>query len=188
MKNNQKGFVEIVLIVAVILLVGLSSYVAWKKSGPTYTVQGEDQRNALSFLVDHGNSGKVDTTNWKTYTNTEYVFEFQYPSGTRVEENNAVIKEFDVRDSQDNYLFSLQIFPLEKGETSEVWLKNYSEQMKIPYSVEAVKVNGYDAFRASSNSKVSDSFYFIENNNFIFSFDNFATDVDQILPTFKFTK
>ncbi|MBX4198589.1 hypothetical protein KW782_04670, partial [Candidatus Parcubacteria bacterium] len=65
MKNYKKGFAPVVLliIIAVVAIGGGAYY---------YTQNGVDKTNTQA-------TSTIQTTNWKTYSNAQYGFEFKYP-------------------------------------------------------------------------------------------------------------
>lgn len=142
MKNNQK-----ILIVILIIVIIIGGYFALKtKQQPA---------------VQQAPITSADTTNWKTYTNIRYGFEFKYPADTNVKiytgykmsgysvcENNADSSGFGCID----FL--------------EVW------QEPVTYA---------DYNRIFEPNNLTGIFYFYSlNNQNIFA--------NQILSTFKFTK
>src|SRR3989344_2481115 len=79
MKNNQKGFANIVL-VGVLVLVIFGGYLLLKNSTPA------DKEIPASQTTD-------ETASWKTYTNSEYGFEFKYPSDYLRKESSIYFSE-----------------------------------------------------------------------------------------------
>lgn len=68
MKNNQKGFANIILPIVVLVLVLIAGY----------------------FLLSKKSTQISDTTpEWKTYTNTQYGFSFNYPTSWQLSEKIA---------------------------------------------------------------------------------------------------
>jgi hypothetical protein len=77
MKNSQKGFIAPVLITIIALLViGGGSYIYFNKGN----VNQDNPNKAISTT-----STSTDvTTDWKTYTNSQYGFTFKHPKDTSV--------------------------------------------------------------------------------------------------------
>ena len=79
MKKDEKGFANLVLIGVIVLLVAVGGYLAWKKDGRKNTKQ-------KSVVVKTDNM-----SDWKTYTNTKYGFEFKYPTDMLVSDGEPNI-------------------------------------------------------------------------------------------------
>ncbi len=68
MKNLQRGFVNIYLAIAILVIVGVAGFMMIKSSKPVEM---------------------SETANWKTYTVTQYGFEFKYPSDWVFQETDS---------------------------------------------------------------------------------------------------
>ncbi|MCX6752632.1 MAG: hypothetical protein NTZ87_04025 [Candidatus Nomurabacteria bacterium] len=90
MKNSQKGFIVPLLIAIIAVLViggGVYIYNNKKVGEPVLpedtttqtTTQNQQQTNTRTLPVTLDLSSS-STSNWKTYTNNEYGFEFKYPT------------------------------------------------------------------------------------------------------------
>ena len=79
MKNNKKGFANMILIGVIIALVAVGGYFAFVKKYKPIT-----QEQTTSLLVPVTTN---DTSNWKTYINIKYGYEFKYP------ENVGIVNE-----------------------------------------------------------------------------------------------
>src|SRR3989338_2149496 len=75
MKNNQKGFANVVVIGVLVVLVALVSYFAWSKKSQEINTN-QDSNNTTSISSD-----------WKTYKNDKYEFEFNYPKELYLADN-----------------------------------------------------------------------------------------------------
>ena len=71
MIKNKQGFSAVALVI-IIAVLAIGGYAVWQK-----------QDNSLS-------TPSVDTTNWKTYRNDKYGFEFKYPNEWHLAINNEV--------------------------------------------------------------------------------------------------
>lgn len=93
MKNKQKGFIVPLLIAVIALLViGGGVYIYKNKkteapavidTGTQQTNQNQQQTNTQTSPVNTQTNNlpsQTDTSNWKTYTHSEYGFSFKYPS------------------------------------------------------------------------------------------------------------
>src|SRR3989344_4251054 len=79
MKMNQKGFVNIILVVVIVVLVGAVGYfVVVKKSEPI--AQQPTSTPATSQTKSPTPTPKDETANWKTYSNNRYSYTILYPS------------------------------------------------------------------------------------------------------------
>jgi hypothetical protein len=61
-KNNQKGFINLVLIGVIVLLVAVGGYFVWKKNHPYYATAEEcQQKTGEQCLHDFGDSMPPDS-------------------------------------------------------------------------------------------------------------------------------
>src|SRR3989339_609385 len=75
---NQKGFARLVLVGVFLVLVVIAGYFVLVKK-------------AVSPVVDEPLPVSTDeTANWKTYTNTQYGFEFRYPEKLSLSFSNGI--------------------------------------------------------------------------------------------------
>ncbi len=77
--KKQKGFIVPVLVgIIAILLIGAGAYIYSNKKVSTQVTE----QNNVSTTTD-------ETTNWKTYTDTQYGVEFKYPNGMVFTSDNS---------------------------------------------------------------------------------------------------
>jgi len=205
MKNNQKVFTSIVIII----VVSIAGYFALtKKSNNVNTAE------PLPFV-----SAQTDTSNWKTYTNTQYRFEFKYPETWMLGESSF---------GEEN----LHVAVDPKVDPQEVMFKADLYKIDVPAGLISIyveqcttqacyHVSGYDSFEKvniggnsiearkyeSSNEKNSPNpaylgthsiTYYVDygkNNEYRATItyvsdmsDKYLNEFNQILSTFKFTK
>jgi hypothetical protein len=188
--SSQSGSNKIIMgIILVLFVIGLVNAIlnpSPNHSSVLTMVVAPEEAAPTSHSLSPQATTTVDTSNWKTYTSSQYGFEFKYPAEAFVNEDyTKAVSNFLVTQSDNENLFSVQVYPIQKEEDIKTWVDNFSS--KISYSITPIKLNGYDAFYALSNSSVADSFYIIKNGNQIFLFDNAGIDPKEILSTFKFT-
>jgi len=170
MKNNQKGFANVVLIGVLVILIGIGGYFVLK-----------EKQSPVVQQVPITSAGEI--ANWKTYTNTQYGFEFKYPetySYNETTNNNWFPNSFEINMYDSNHAgFSLFINqPASGGGDCDA----------VKRSI--VNINGINMEKADAYGFLSYSFK-SGKNEFIFATLNFYESlvlVDQILSTFKFTK
>ncbi len=93
MKNSQKGFlVPLLLVIIAVLVIGGGIYIYNNKKAeapivPNTQTQASDQTqqtNTQQITPVNSANSQVDTSNWKTYTDTDHGFSIDYPSGTKI--------------------------------------------------------------------------------------------------------
>ncbi len=99
MKNLQKGFVgPLVIAIIAVLAIGGGVYVYKNKKVKTLPVDTETQQtNTQTPPVNtqaNNSSSQVDTSNWKTYTNTKQGYSFQYPKELYLDTSNTTVRLF----------------------------------------------------------------------------------------------
>ncbi|RJQ25953.1 hypothetical protein C4577_04370, partial [Candidatus Parcubacteria bacterium] len=150
-------------------------------------------------------TSSFDTSNWKTYINTQYGFSFKYPANYFIYESNdpngnidtTTISNYDHSDfssgrknSEDKDVFLMYVtHPWQKDVSLEKIKKYYGN-----YLIQDYKVDGITGFRATRNEKVGINNFtvvIIKNNKEYYftlgAIDSRYADVfNQILSTFKF--
>src|SRR3989338_9531065 len=93
---NQKGFVNIALIILVVIIAEMAGYFALHKTPSTPASQGVDQiQNPTQTKVT-----KSEIKNWKTYRNEELNFEVRYPDEYKISVQNG--KDLGINYSSKN--------------------------------------------------------------------------------------
>jgi hypothetical protein len=77
--SKQKGFAPILIIFGIILILGISAgaYYFWKLN---CCPQSQSQITSQTQVPVSSSAGPDEITNWKTFTNSNYKFEINYPS------------------------------------------------------------------------------------------------------------
>ncbi len=162
---NQKGFVNIALIILVVIIVGVGGYFAFSKKSEPITQQTPTSQNPTPPATQTQNDNSQTTTtqdktvSWKTYTNVKYGIEFKYPPSlalTERERTHPTGDSFEISFRENNSL-SLTVVVYLKNPTGDIDQSlNY---IKTNYKdVQKAVVNNYPALR-----------YFNGNNVIIFS-------------------
>lgn len=136
--ETNKGFVNIVLILGIIVVtLFLLRQYSQKRADMLYGPRGDE--------VQYNPPGSNLTSNWKTYTNAKYGFEFKYPAEW-IENNGRVIQSFVLRldfyspDYKDRADYLGTDFPqivIEKG--GHLVLNLDSLKGLLPYNFEKLK-------------------------------------------------
>lgn len=186
-RHGQLHWALLVVIAIAIVSGLLISIEKFKTEQEILSLAGPFPKNFSSSPLRGEGGGEGDIKTWKTYRNEEFGFEFRHPLASKVEEDfSKAVNNFLVVDNQKQYLFSLQVYFVNEDGDVQTWLKDFSRTIK--YSTTSLKLNGYDAIYALSNSSVADSFYIIKNGNKLFVFDDAGIGPKEILSTFKFIK
>ena len=118
MKNKQKGFVIPILAAIIALLV---------IGGVTYIYVNNKSLNKYSADVS-GISATNQTSNWKTYTNAKYGFEFQYPENwvSSISDSGiSLTTPENAEQNKNNQSILPPVFDFSIGYTSNDWfIKN----------------------------------------------------------------
>lgn len=88
MVNQSKGFIHfiLVLILGLVVLAGIG-YLAYKNGQIRLNSSNSPLDSPAPIVQD------VNTTSWKTYTNSKYGFEFEYPSNWALQETPLKITD-----------------------------------------------------------------------------------------------
>jgi hypothetical protein len=207
MKNKQKGFANLVLIGVVVFVAVLGYFMFFDVN-----CQGQSQEEIdahmcpsrfFSFigslkkpvLLDFSDLSKDETVNWKTYTNEQYGFKFDYPEGYSISENTA----FDALD--DSSKFQVMVgknISLEQPRVFEVlvkdakqdpikktvdWFKKSFEGLIV--SSENIDGSNFTILTLSNDSK--SGWAYIEHNGFLYAI-SYTNESRHLLNTFKFIK
>jgi hypothetical protein len=188
-KQKFTKLIKFILIIIGVLVIITTAILFFKLVFTPIGPMPQDLQDSLKKYRESQNLAVSTSTDkfvdWKTYRNEQYGFEFKYPINSSITEDfGKAVNNFLVKDAQNNYIFSLQIYPTKSDENIQTWLQNFSSQIK--YTTTPINLNGYEAFYAVSNSSVADSFYIIKNKNQIFLFNDSGIDIKEILSTFKF--
>jgi hypothetical protein len=198
MKNNQKGFVSLVIVGALVIIIGMSAYFAWhNKSSESIVNQ-----------VEENTTSKDDTSNWKTYINTKYGFWIKYPSNYKLVEEELVEGESQINmDSETctpvfdsfggpwpkdclDYQLLIQKNKISiEGPSSDV-VKTQTQA--AGYSAEKIEDTSTGMFDGANQILVQ----FQKDDNWYISFMTYHSEnkiaaetlLNQILSTFKFTE
>lgn len=208
MKNNQKkGFIVPVLLAIIALLViggGVYVYQNKKAEAPTVVDTGIEQSDQIQQQTNtkpspvntqtNNSLSQSDTSDWKTYTNSEYGFELKYPNDWKFSTYFLNADGFFFTENKAKDPLSLVILP--RGEFDH----GYEGQPVISN----VQISGKQAKKSKWNNSVTYQFVDdttpstwikcgldLKNCNRIETLtpNQLRSElIDQILSTFKFTK
>ena len=89
MKNFQKGFANILLILIIIFLIGIVGYFVLIKKPIVDNQQVKNTNNNLP-VSDSLQKNNFTNISWKTYSNPEFGFQIKYPIGTQIKDVDIV--------------------------------------------------------------------------------------------------
>ncbi len=160
-----------------------------------------------SFQRQAPTSSTTDTVSWKTYTNTEYGFSFDYPleNMTLIESTKSAsgdgltkLKTVSLIIPNSDGSGSITIWDNPKGFTPSQWWESTYDMFyankkdstfgdpikKVDFKLTNEKIGNMELFHPR-NGKLFSNPYFIQHDNYIFQFSNISSE---ILKTFKFTQ
>ncbi|HBA46112.1 TPA: hypothetical protein DEQ22_02420 [Candidatus Nomurabacteria bacterium] len=212
MKNNsKKGFIVPMLLAIIALLVlGSGVYIYQNKKAKTPIVVGNEEQQS-NIQISPVNT-QTNNANWKTYTNTQYGFEFKYPSDYSLKESSIYFSE-EIPEGKRVFMESPTCKTLVTG--GGPWPKDcvsfnlLIQKNKISIATDGViviktatQVAGYFAERVEDNSGgmwdgLSQIYVqFEKGGDWYISYLSYNSEnktaaenlFNQILSTFKFTK
>jgi hypothetical protein len=211
MKNNQKGFVNIILIGIIVLLIVLVGWIWFKNSGYQSLNYYIFHKGMPPEYCDPGPCGAtkplVATTtdeiaNWKTYKNTQYGFSFNYPNDWAVpfEKNphdglGSIELGCPKEDVLDTEACPLSIDIWQSGSYEISMFDSPKAEVKT-FTVNGVQIKEFKPYK-EPGSDGPIGYYEIANisgDNITVQFTDSMGDYesngifDHILSTFKFTK
>ena len=158
MNMNQKGFANIILVVMVVILLGTVGYFAFvKKFAPVAqqpTPTPTQTTNPTKTPVSTTPTQKNETTDWKTYKNGQYGFEFKYPPNSTVEPRqdlndqeirlqNYIATDNPTGLAPGEYYLEISIFDQKLGHKSS---QSCKQSVVSPQKVELGVVTGYRGY------------------------------------------
>jgi hypothetical protein len=209
--NPQKSYDFLITLVTIMFLSG--GYAVWFIS--TYLYAYDDTEYAYIPSTRRASASQIatstDMTNWQTYRNEEYGFEFKYPDNWSYATSGATLGLFKLRLNQNTKMQELSDSDgtdLPDSVTIEVFKGTFSDKKSLVTFVDDLKhysinkgsiseeQNGsFYGFKtlAGPDSFGGGSFYFTSNNKNSFVFWTFESGTDfyseidtQIFSTFKF--
>ncbi len=161
---KPRGIVLLPLLIIIVALaaVGTVGYFIWQanqsnSNGNTNSVvvqntnvnSNTNQTANANYAVNTNSAAPIDTTNWKTYSSTIYLFSFRYPSDwqlTEGENNNPYnIQVFSAGDGFDGNSGSITIWPDSAR----------APQTEITYTKSTVTYGGRTATQSETTNKAT---------------------------------
>ena len=189
MKNNNKGFIlPLLLGIIALLVVGVGVYVYKNKKVEVPIVpetgaqqsdqvqQTNTQTPAVNTHTNNSNS-QSDTSNWKTYKNIKYNFEFKYPSDWDLESLDYVPVP------QQPSQLGVSVFFKPSGTLILLSINLFNSGAQTEEMINTS--NGYFRKLADNGKNVLTAHSPID---FTLNYEVFKQDYETILSTFKFTK
>jgi hypothetical protein len=151
---------------------------------------------------------EIDTSDWQTYRNEEYGFEFEYPENWELTENEykvIMLKSpnfdnkkidyggdivFHIVDNPNNHDF-LDLFDTYTG-SSRLWPLQYEYELTKINNIEVIKFPKIKYFEADTNEPSTESITFKQDgyvlgiNRMYFEDDEFKNVYYKIISNFKF--
>jgi hypothetical protein len=196
-KSHKIHLRPTVWIMTLVVIAFAAGYLVWARANQAWPFDNE-----IVGLPTH--EANTATADWKTYTNTQFGFEFKYPADSKIEFDSSSLQDYHLSlivPASNNYPYGGEW--MSSGislEISSTSLKNPKDWVKQKYfgsvfdnmTINTTTVSDLSAisvFSAISDGSCSSDFVaFIKNNN-VFRFSCYNDDLGKkILSTFKFTK
>jgi len=194
--SSSKGFAPLILLIG-ILIIGLAAvggYYLYQKQ-TSYPIPQVVQKTPQPKLTKSTSSAQ--TANWKTYADTKYGYQVQYPADwdlTVLVPGGFSIGGNALGYNGRNFLFSVSILP------NTIWDKaeKFPDMVNSNHVVEDVTISGIKGLKKIGDPNLPGPGFqiLLSKNNFTYEltgFDNLYKEdkdnstVDQILSSFKFT-
>jgi hypothetical protein len=118
---NNSGFIAVLVVFLIVILGAAGAYVYFKKSGGT-----------IPLIQNNVTKTTEDTSDWKTYTNTQAGFSFKYPPSVIFDsnaENSATQSELLV--SAEKLSDIPEDLPSFMGRNDAIQARNFWQRVKI---------------------------------------------------------
>ncbi len=188
MKNLKQGFViSIIIGIVALLVIGVGAYIYTNEKAeapvvidPNLPAQGKESFSSQDEQTQARERALVASSellDWKTYTNTQYGYEFQYP-------NNFVLKNGETQ--FENFLIDIK----NRSEISFIKAKKIICEAEMGcFFQNSLKINNREiSVTLIPNNKKQYIVRLSDQSPLVFIVDvNLSAQIEQILLTFKFT-
>ncbi|MGB0757204.1 MAG: PsbP-related protein [Patescibacteria group bacterium] len=185
-----------ILIYAIIILVifaaGSAGYVWYVgNSGQLSEQQSTTQTQDDKELI----TSDIDTSDWQTYRNEEYGFEFKYPEGWEIGRNNpGIIRFYETEkrrylEGTETYSLSVAVYEYDTESLQKIWVQTWKGNRKVYQDSFDVKIGELNALRGSTTGGLET---LINRNGYTLNFavaaieDDLLAVYDRILLTLNF--
>ena len=87
MNQDNRGFINIAVVVIIVVVIGVVGYFAFNKKSKTPDINLNNQNETSTVPTTSTTTETTvldETANWQTYQNNEYGFEFKYPKESKL--------------------------------------------------------------------------------------------------------